>query len=84
MLPFLAPKKVAGVIIAKAKPAGGLEPKHEEGEHDPALMSAAEDLLRAVAMKDAEAVCDAMKSMFDILDSDEPKEDELSDEEMGE
>lgn len=82
MLPFLAPKKIASVIVAKTKPTGGIEPKGEEGEHDPALMSAAEDLISAVHMKDAVAVADALRAAFDICDSEPHVEGEhLNDDE---
>lgn len=65
MLPFLQPRKQAGVIIAKRKPEGGIEPMHEEGEHEPGLMAAAEDLISAVHAKDAKGVADAMKAGYE-------------------
>lgn len=75
-LPFLMHRKIATVILAKQKPDGTLEPKGEEGEHDPALMSAAEDLIRAVHAKDANAVAEALMAASEILDSDEADEPE--------
>lgn len=69
MLPFLAPKKQAGVIIAKRKPDGGIEAMHEEGEHEPGLMAAAEDLISAVHAKDAKGVADAIKAAFEVVDA---------------
>lgn len=75
MVPFLKPKHISAVIIAKHKPEGGIEDMHEEGEDHPALMSAAEDLISAVQMKDAKAVAEALKAAFQIVDS-EPMEDE--------
>lgn len=69
MLPFLKSKQMAGSIIAKTKPEGGLEPESQEGQDDPGLMSAAEDLISAVNMKDASAVASALRSAFDILDA---------------
>jgi len=70
MLPFLQPKKAAAVMIAKRKPSGSIEPMHEEGEQDPGLMSAAEDLISAVHAKDAKGVADALKAAFEMADSE--------------
>jgi len=68
MLPFLAPKKQAGVIMAK-RVGEKTEPMHEEGEHEPGLMAAAEDLISAVHAKDAKAVADAFKAAFEVCES---------------
>lgn len=68
MLPFLAPRKQAGVIIAK-RVGDKTEPMHEEGEQDPGLMSAAEDLLSAISSKDASAVAAALKAAYDVCGS---------------
>ncbi len=70
-LPFLNPRKVASVIIAARRPNGSIEPMHEEGGHEPGLMSAAEDLISAVQMKDASAVAGALKAAFDMMSSGE-------------
>lgn len=70
MLPFLQPKKAASVIMAKMKP-DGIEPMHEEGEEDPSLMMAAEDILSAISMKDAKALAEALKAANDIMNSEE-------------
>ncbi len=75
-LPFLRAKKLATVIIANKKPSGELEPKGEEGEHDPILIGAAEDLISAVHAKDSVAVADALKAAFEMM--------ELPQEEIGE
>lgn len=61
MLPFLQPKKLASIIIAKHTEKGA-EPMHEEGEPAPHLMSAAEELIRAVHDKDAAAVAKALST----------------------
>jgi hypothetical protein len=74
MLPFLAPKKQAGVIIAKRTPDAKTEVKSEEGEHPPGLMAAAEDLISAVHAKDAKAVASAIKAGFECCDYDVPEE----------
>lgn len=73
-LPFLNPRKVGSVIAAARKPDGSLEPKGEVGEPDHALMSAAEDLIRAVHMKDANAVVNALQAAFEMMDSSQDME----------
>lgn len=75
MLPFLQPKKQASVIMAK-RVGDKTEPMHEEGEHDPGLMSAAEDLISAVHSKDAKAVAGALKAAWEVCDSYEGEESE--------
>lgn len=61
MLPFLKPKKLASIIIAKrAKPDGATTPVKEEGEHAPELMSAAEGIISAINNKDAGALASAL------------------------
>ena len=80
MLPFLQPKHVASVIIAKRTPDGGQEPISEEGEHAPELMQCAEDLIKAVHAKDAKAVAAAMQGAFDHMESQELKEPEMLEE----
>lgn len=66
---------MATVIMARRKAEGGpIEPMHEEGEHGPALLSCAEDLISAVHMKDANKVAEALKSAFEVMGS-EPHEE---------
>lgn len=67
-LPFLKPEKAVAVIIAKRKPDGMIEDKHEEGEHEAGLMMAAESLIKAVNSKDIKQVADALKAAFEICD----------------
>lgn len=74
MLPFLQPKKMASVIIASRKPSGEITPEHEEGEHEPGLMSAAEDLISAVHAKDASAVASALSAAFEMME-EQPHEE---------
>jgi hypothetical protein len=69
-LPFLKPKAVGSVIIVKAKPEGGTAPESEEGKHAPELLSASEDLIQAIASKDATAVADALAAAFYFCDSE--------------
>ena len=69
MLPWMQPKKSGAVIMAKMKPEGSVESMQEEGEEDPSLMVAAEDIMSAIAMKDSKALASALKAAFEILDS---------------
>lgn len=64
MLPFLAPKKLASVIIATKKADGGLVDQHREDEHNPELIKVADAFIRAVHAKDSEAVADAFIKLF--------------------
>jgi len=75
------PKKMASVIIASRKPDGKIETEGEEGEENAGLVSAAEDLLRAIATKDATAVAQALQSAFEICDSQPHEEGEHTEEE---
>lgn len=52
----------------------GTEPAEPQGEQDPMLLSAAEDLLSAIAMKDASGVAQALQAAFDMCDSMEESE----------
>lgn len=72
ILPFLQPKRVGAMLIAKHKLSTGgsaAEPQQEEGESHPGVMSAAEDLISAVHAKDATAVAKALEDAFALLDS---------------
>lgn len=69
MLPFLDKKKIASIVMLRRKPGEGLEPVKEEGEPAPELMQAAEDLLSAIAMKNAKGVASALEAAFAICDS---------------
>lgn len=69
MLPFLHPKKIASVIIARHKPEGGMEPLHEEGSETPELMMACEDLIQCIHGKDAAGVAKAFKDAFEACQS---------------
>ncbi len=69
MLPFLKPRKLGAVMIAHSKPEGGIEDMHEEGENDPGLLSAMEDLHSAMNSKDMDAMAKAFQAAFDICDS---------------
>lgn len=69
MLPFLKPKQMASVIIAKTKKDGGVKDESREGEHSPELMKAAEDAIGGFHAKDAKAVVDAMTRMHALIGS---------------
>lgn len=60
---------MAGSIIAKIKPEGGIHDEGKENETDAGLVSAAEDMISAMHMKDAKALADAMKAAFEIMES---------------
>ncbi len=69
MLPFLKPKKLASIIMTKTKSDGSTEPLHEEGEHSPELMKAAEDAIGGFHAKDAKAVVDAFTKMHKLFNN---------------
>lgn len=75
LLPFLQPKKLASSIIAKRNEDGTSKPDEREDEHAPELMSAAEDMIRAVHSKDSDGVAAAMKRAHEHL-SPKAQEDE--------
>lgn len=66
-LPFLNHRKIASVVIAK-RAAGGsdIEPMHEEGEPMPEMLAVAEELLSAIAMKDAKRVAEVLHAAVQI------------------
>lgn len=72
MLPFLQPKKLASVIIARQKEDGSVVPEHEEGEQSPELKSHAANLIRAMHAKDEDGVAEAMQDIHNHLNPDEP------------
>jgi len=72
VLPFLKPKLQTGLITEQRKPDGGAA-ELPEGDH--ALKAAAEDMIRAFNSKDPEHLALALRSAFQILDS-EPQDDD--------
>lgn len=72
MLPFLKPEKMASVIVARRKSDGSQRIEHEEGEHPPELMAAAEALIRALNSKSAKDVASAIKDCIDCCGSSAP------------
>jgi hypothetical protein len=65
MLPFLKPKKAAGVVSVVTKPTGEQEPDLT----NEAMVACAEELISAIAMKDASRVAAALKDCFSMLDA---------------
>lgn len=72
MLPWMknGPKQSAGIAMQVRKPDEGKETPNE----DPAVLAAAEDILRAIDSKDAKHLAQALRAAFQILDS-EPDEE---------
>lgn len=76
MLPFLKPKSQSvGMIVQKRTPDGSIDNAVDESG-DPAMEACAEDIMRAIANKDAKALAFAIKSAFECMDSaEEPSEE---------
>lgn len=68
-LPFLKPKRVAGLIIANRKPDGSKVESHEEGKESDSLEICAQDIIRAIENKDSKALAMAFKAAFEICES---------------
>ena len=82
MLPFLKPKQIGSVIIARRKASGSIEPEQEEGSEHPAMVNAAEKMISAVHAKDATSVAEAMRMAHEHLNPKEQAgEDHAPDEE---
>lgn len=75
--PFLKPqRRDAGVIMTVRQPDGS-KPQVEDSE-DQGLTACSDDLIRAIHAKDAAGVTSALKSAFEILDS-EPQDQDAGD-----
>jgi hypothetical protein len=72
-LPFFKKDRKVGLIVENRQPDGSAMEKEPEGD-DSALESCAEDLLRALNMKDIQAIASALRSAFLVLES-EPHEE---------
>lgn len=59
MLPFLKPKKLATVIVSKMKD-GQMKPEEEQSSD---LLQCAEELIKAIHSKDAEAVAKVLQDL---------------------
>lgn len=72
MLPFLEPKKMTSVIIARrGKPDLETAPEVDmsQDKMDPAMKAAAEDVMRAIEGKSVHDLARALQSAFEICDS---------------
>lgn len=67
MLPFLNKKKIVQAVSSRMSPKGNLEPEHEESE-SMGLVSAADDILAAIAAKDAHMLAEAIQAAFEICE----------------
>lgn len=74
MLPFLEPKKLSAVIIAKRKPSGEQESVKEEGAVAPELLACCEELIKAIHDKDATSAAKAFMACFEHCEQ-EPHEE---------
>jgi len=72
LLPFLSDKKkrVAGLIISKRKPEGGMEMPKAADEVPESVEQCAKDILKAIETKDAKMLAMAIRSAFEILDAE--------------
>jgi hypothetical protein len=75
MLPFLKPKRVAGVIIEKRKADQSPQVEPEDAA-DQGLDACSEELIRAMHAKDAKGVSAALRAAFEVLESQPHEEAE--------
>lgn len=83
MLPYLKAKRQPGLIIATRKADGGKIENGMEGEEDQGLMACAEDLIRAIHAKDAQAVAGAFKAAFELCETQPHDEYNHEEDEQG-
>jgi 2C-methyl-D-erythritol 2,4-cyclodiphosphate synthase len=79
LLPFLKPKHqgIAGIVVKMRKPDEkdeGDEIPEESDDKDAAIHACADDLIKAVHSQDIKGVAEALRSAFEIMDS-EPHEE---------
>ena len=70
MLPFLKPKRQAGIMISERKPDGGFAEQNEQAAEDQGLEACADDIIRAINSKDSRELAAAIRAAFEILDSE--------------
>ena len=72
MLPFIKPQSKQASLSIKYRQPDEKEPFSDEGDADDgaALHAAAQDILRAIESKDYKHLALALKSAFDICDSE--------------
>lgn len=74
------PKTIAGAILKKRKPSGEIDLGDTSAEDDQsdsgdeALNAAASDLLNSIHLKDLTGVASALRSAFQVLDSESHEE----------
>lgn len=74
-LPFLKPRNLAPIIIAKGHAEGSpMDFSHEMGSHPEGYMKAIEELMKALHGDDAERAADAFKAAFQLCEV-EPHEE---------
>lgn len=69
MLPFLKPKRQDGVIVAQRKPNGNIDMDLDKNMDDESIDYCSQDLLDGINSKDIKKISSALKSAFEILDS---------------
>lgn len=74
-MPWLAARKKPVTLLASVSPEGKGEMQGESGEPDEGLIQASEDILSAIAQKDAKALAVALQSAYTVCDTG-PYEDE--------
>ena len=71
MLPFLKNiKHQAGVITEVRKPDGGAQEQPSDSDKDEGLRACSRDLIRAIKDDDEAGVTQALRSAFEIMDSE--------------
>ena len=70
MLPFLKPKRMSGVIMATMKPKGEVDDEGYEDEPNMGYIAAAEEIMRAMANKDAHEMAEALKAFVQMCDAE--------------
>lgn len=77
MLPFLKnDKKVSGIILETRRTPDQKPNEPESDDSHAPLEACAEDILRAIASKDAKHLALALQAAYDICESAEPQEEE--------
>ena len=79
-LPFLRKKQTAAVIIRERKPDGSSAENGTEGEENHGLKQCILELFKAARADDEEAGAKALRSAFQILDSEPHEEGEHTNE----
>lgn len=76
MLPFMQPKKITSMLMAKTKPEGGVEEMPDADDSMMPMHSAASDLLSAIETKDVAGIAEALSAAHDIKSGDMGDSDE--------